>query len=526
MTDDCTDVSCQIDLSVDECALPGAGCLPEQNLDDATLERIELAEPIGQLQMRENGAGVLVLLVLVAAALRLRRNRRLPVALLAALIGCMVGGRVDWDPALADGPPAAAVGQYADVVLAQGGEEAAAQFSLARQPSIVAGGGRAIYRAHDPSCGDRLSAHGELVGWAATQPIAGTTALTELVAPGGCGAIYETDPEAAQLYLDDGYTRGDVVGYVWPPGWGEAPVDAAAIAAESVTPCALGGNPALFLFYTGIDYDSNFSLLKGCPGEVVLGEKHMDRPYGEFKSASAHAAGGRTALIFGGNGSVFASMLERSNGVERTAAFIRQRLAAGYDYVVVDEVTMDPMWSDGASVNRRFRLLLTRIPPRSLIAYVSLDLTSYPGGGQAMRDRRLLLRALKLRGRALALEDYLHTGAVMGGAAPSFFRTAADRLAAAVHGLRGAAGISARAITTLGLSMHTRYPQYNYLDEPAHDLASVARQVNAIRFGSSRLRAEHGIGFYFIGRGDITPPSHYSVGELVARIHQSMLRFR
>ena len=39
----CTDASCQIDLSVDECADPAAGCLPERALDDDALARAELA---------------------------------------------------------------------------------------------------------------------------------------------------------------------------------------------------------------------------------------------------------------------------------------------------------------------------------------------------------------------------------------------------------------------------------------------------------------------------------------------------
>ena len=114
----------------------------------------------------------------------------------------------------------------------------------------------------------------------------------------------------------------------------------------------------------------------------------------------------------------------------------------------------------------------------------------------------------------------------VGGAAPPTFRGAADRIAAAVHGLRAVAGISAREITTLGLSMHTRYPQYNYLDDTRHDLSAIARQATAVRHASSRTRAQHGLGFYFIGRSDITPSSRYRVADVVAGIHQAMLRFR
>lgn len=482
-----------------------------------------------------------------------------------------------WDAALADGPPADAAGRYLDVYTAERADGHGSALTLAGQPSDGVApaaafslslrrdpGLRALRRAAADGCGDRLraaddAADGELLGYAAATPAPGTAALTELVAPDGCGAVYETDPDAAAIYVADGWMPGAVIGYVWPPGWGApdatdadvavagtnassagtdgnassagtggtAAATGAAPDTASLPTCSLGKNPALFLFYTGIDRTDDTRLLAGCPGEVVLGEKHMTRPLGDFASAAAHAAGGRTALVFGGNGSVFRDLLLRDNGVERTAAFIRARLAAGYDYVVVDEITTDPSWRDGSTVNRRFRQLLLRIPPRTLIAYVSLDLTEYPGGGLAMRDRRLLLRALKLRGRALALEDYLHTGAVMNGAAPATFRTAANRLVAAVHGMKGAAGVSRRAITTLGLSMHTAYPQYNYLDWRAHDLAAITREVTAIRHGSSRLRAEHGLGLYFVGRSDITPDgSTYTLADLVTRIHRNMLRFK
>jgi uncharacterized protein (TIGR03382 family) len=535
---DCTD--CTVDLDVDECALPGADCLPETDVSDDQLEAAELAAGIDDLTYEAPAPGVAVsdqpvsnggcsttgsapaslLLLMVVGALVLRRRPAVALGVLVCLLGC-VAGSPGWDGALADGPPADAAGQYLDVQSSSGEWG----FALLRAPGD---GARAIHRSTAGGC-ERLSADtGELVGWAAGQPLDGTAALTELVAPDGCSAIYETDPDAIQLWLDQGYTAGAELGWVWPPGWGsDAPVDEVEVAKQSVpTACKLGPHPNLFLFYTGIDHDHDLGLLKGCPGEVVLGEKHMDGPHGEFQFTNAHAAGGRTALVFGDNGRQFLSMLLRSNGVERTAAFIRDRLKRGYDYVVIDEVTTDPRWADGTTANHRFRQLLGRIPGRKLIAYISLDLTKYPGGGAAMHDRRYLLRALKLRGRALALEDYLHTGEVMAGYAPSVFRTASDRLVAAVHGMRGAPGVSRRAIITLGLSMHTAYPQYNYLDSPSHDLAAITRQVNAIRHGSGRLRVERGLGFYFIGGGDITPSGHtYDRDDVVARIHRAMLAF-
>lgn len=554
---DCTDADCQIDLAADECADPAAGCLPERELDDEALARAELAPipddeafapasapadapspaaaaapaagTVGGCNVASDGALPSLAMLAVIVLVVTRRRRALPLVLLAIACGCVGGGDGGWDGALADGPPAAAAGQFGDVWLAEPGEEAAAQFAVSLQPRA---GLRALRRATD-ACGDRLVAGdgadaGALAGYVAIAPAGGTAALTELTAPDGCGAVYETDPDVVAEYVADGWAPGAVVGYVWPPGWGDGPADDGAVdvATDAIKSCALGRHPALFLFYTGIDHTSNVSLLGGCPGEVVLGEKHTDHPHGEFASAAAHAGGGRTAFIFGDNGRIFRDMLLRKNGVERTAAFIRKLLKSGYDYVVVDEVTTDPNWADGATVNRRFRQLLLRIPPRSLIPYLSIDLTMYPGGGAALHARRLLVRALKLRARALALEEYLHTGAVMGGAAPPTFRTAANRVAAAVHGLKGAAGISGREITTLGLSMHSGYAQYDYLDDTRHDLSAIAREATAIRYASSRTRAQHGLGLYFIGKSDITPSSRITVGQVVTAIHHAMLRFR
>ena len=471
--------------------------------------------------------GAILLVALVVA----RRRRALPLVALAIVCGCVGGGEVGWDGALADGPAASAAGQYLDlfaadrldghgVALALAGEEATApaaapmaELALSRRRLD---GTRALRRVADAACGDRLvasdrAADGELVGYVATRPMSGTAALTELVAPDGCGAIYETDADAIALWVADGWAPGAIVGYVWPPGWGDAPVaDDGVVATDAVKSCALGKNPALFLFYTGIDRASDFSLLGGCPGEVVLGEKHMDHPHGEFASATAHAGGGRTALVFGDNGRQFRDLLLRANGVERTAAFIRQRLEGrlrlcrrrrGRPPIPTGPTARRSTAASGSCscASRRARSSRTS---RSTS-------TMYPGGAEALRARRLLLRAFKLRARALALEEYLHTDAVMGGAAPPTFRGAADRIAAAVHGMKQIAGISAHEITTLGLSMHTAYPQYNYLDDTRHDLAAVAREATAIRHASSRTHAQRGVGFYFIGRSDITPSSRY-----------------
>lgn len=48
----------------------------------------------------------------------------------------------------------------------------------------------------------------------------------------------------------------------------------------------------------------------------------------------------------------------------------------------------------------------------------------------------------------------------------------------------------------------------------------------AIRHASSRTRAQHGLGLYFIGKSDITPSSRITVAQVVTAIHHAMLRFR
>jgi hypothetical protein len=161
------------------------------------------------------------------------------------------------------------------------------------------------------------------------------------------------------------------------------------------------------------------------------------------------------------------------------------------------------------------------MPARTFIPYISIDLTQYPGGYSDLRARRQLLRAFARRARVLALEVYLHTGQVMAGAAPSVFRTAALRL-----GLASAySGINRRAITVIGTSMHSSYPQYRYLDSPSHDLASIKRQVNAVRHGSRRLRSQRGIGWYFVNKSDMAPPSAYSYDRLIKTMRLAGLRF-
>lgn len=283
--------------------------------------------------------------------------------------------------------------------------------------------------------------------------------------------------------------------------------------------CNLGRNPPLVFMYAGLGSKS-LDFLRGCPGEVVAGEKNELGPRGPYATAEAKRAGGRTAFVLADFGRKIRDLLKRPNGVARTNKYLRDKLAAGYDYIVIDEITADPDWADGAQVNRLFRQLLLRLPPRKVIAYISLDLTKYPGGDARMRERKQLLRALATSGKAMALELYLHTGEVMSGAAPRTFSTGADRLQNAVRGLRGAEHINRRAVTVIGLSMASRYPQYRYLDQPRNDLASISKQVSAIRRGSARLREQNGVGYYFVGTYDIRPPASapYTFDSLVERL--------
>ena len=552
-------------LAVDECAAPDAGCQPE--LDDAALDAAELAAPedddvvdwaTGDIACPDGAtldagrcvpdgdaiaaatrddagcsagasSGAAFAIVALAAVLALRRRRALVLAVLAS---CALDDG-SWDDAVEGGP---AGGDYVEVYAAEIADDAA-QLLLAHQPlasgvhqptSMMAlartAGGVPIFHAAGP-CGDRLATDDgdELLGWASRDARAGTAELVELASPSGC-PVYETDADAIDARVEAGYTITARLGFVWPPGWTEPVWQQELDVAPAA--CHATKQSPLVLLYASPGKDESLRFLIGCPGEVVIGEKREDGPVGAMRAADAQAKGGRTAFVLDRNGDKLRRLLARDNGVERTAAYLRHKLAIGYDYIVLDEITAAPDWADGGSLNRRFRKLLLRIPPRSLIGYISIDLTQEAGGAEHMRDRRLLLRALKRRGRALALEVYLHTAEVMAGHAPGAFRRAANRVALAVRGLAETGGINRRAITTIGTSMHSLFPQYRYLDQPAHDLASVKRQVNALRHGSRRVRQQHGIGYYFVNRSDMQPVNHYSYDRLIRVLRTEALRWR
>jgi hypothetical protein len=562
------DLECENDWSKDECAEPGAGCLPEMTdaqLDAAELEAEEI-EPIewriGDVQCPEGStntdgvcapasldvtggcdAGGATGLIVVLAILVLARRRRLwPVIIIA----CSVDGAT-WDSAVDDGPTGDAE-TYRDVFAADLGDGDGAQYLLANQP-LVAGaqepvaefalaatkGGVPILRVTS-RCGDRLQSggDGELLGWARSDAGDGTAALVELVAPDGCFA-YETDDEAITTRLSEGYAVTQTLGYVWPPGLGDEPLaevpddDVDTLAAPA--PCTLKKRAAAVLLYASPGKVETLRFLKDCPGEVIIGEKREPGPVGAMKSAAAKAAGGRTAFVVDRNGEKLRTLLNRPNGTERTAAYFRKKLKSGYDYIVIDEITAHPEFADGAGTNRRLRKLLQRLPRNTILPYISIDLTQQPAGFSAMKARRLLLRALKVRGRALALEVYLKTPSVIAGAAPANYRRAADRLALAVAGLKHGRGINRKAISVIGASVHggsAELVQYRYLDQPSRDLTSIKKQVNAIRHGSRRLRSQKGLGYYFVFRADLMPFSTapYSYDALIRRMRTQALRFK
>jgi hypothetical protein len=586
---DCAcDSECEVDWSADECAQPDAGCLPDAgDPDPAALEAEELAAPADEeavdwtvapdavecpegsaneggrcivdpaaLEQQVDGgcrsggtAGVAVGALVLGLVVAMRRRRGVIALGLAA---CALDGG-GWDDAV-DAGPTGDRAAFVDVYAAELGDGDAAQMLLAgqplahpeaaRQPASLMSLSRArtsrpIFRAPGPG-GDRLVASDatELLGWARAEPGEGTAELVELQAPDGA-SVYETNGDSIDALVADGYAITAHLGYVWPPGLADTPIadeqtaadDAAAAdapaAAPALVPCQVSKRSPLELLYASPGADYTLRFLKDCPGEVVVGEKRESGPRGAMRTADAHGAGGRTGFVVDRHGWKLRDLLLRSNGVERTAAYLRNKLKSGYDYIVIDEITAAPEWRDGATANRRLRKMLLRLPPRTVIPYISIDLVQYPDGFEAMRARKLLLRAFKRRGRALALEIYLHTPQVMAGAAPATFRRAADRLALAVKGLKYGGGINLRAISVIGTSMHSEFPQYRYLDQPRNDLRSITRQVNAIRHGSKRLRQQHGLGYYFVNKSDMAPlpGAPYSYDGLIRRMRLQALRF-
>ncbi len=275
--------------------------------------------------------------------------------------------------------------------------------------------------------------------------------------------------------------------------------------ATGPAPCALGSDAPLVLLYASVGGDDNLRFLHDdCSAEVVVGEKREAGPRSAMKHPEARALGGRSGYIMDLHGTRIRDALRRTDGVARTAAELEAILDNGYDYIIIDEITTAADWVDGALVNRRFRRLLEVLPPRKVIAYVSLDLTMSPSGDTAMAARRQLLYALMQHGRAIALEVYLHTGQVIAGQAPDLLRRAAIRLRHATLGLPDGGHVNRRAITVLGLSIHEPAP-YNYLDRPHDDLRAVRIQARAVRDFGALLQEQRGLGYYYVTHSDIVP---------------------
>ncbi|MGE3636788.1 MAG: hypothetical protein AB7P00_43195, partial [Sandaracinaceae bacterium] len=300
-----------------------------------------------------------------------------------------------------------------------------------------------------------------------------------------------------------------------PAGDAAARIDAGALAVEA---CALSDDAPLVLLHGSVGAEDNLRFLTDdCAAEVVVGAKRDAGPSSVMRRPDTRARGGRSGYVMDLNGRRIRDALLRDDGVARTASELRAILANGYDYIVIDEITAAADWVDGALVNRRFRRLLEVLPPRTVIAYVSLDLTMASDDGAAMRARRQLLYALMQHGRALALEVYLHTDQVRAGLAPDTLRRAAIRLREAVLGLPDGGHINRRAITVLGVSINAPYAQYRYLDRPAHDLASLRAQALAARTYGALLQEQRGLGYYFVNRSDIEPlaGAPYDLDQLI-----------
>jgi MYXO-CTERM domain-containing protein len=579
------DSECEVDWTVDECSLPGADCEPETEITPEALSAAETAdlevkEPIdwtvaasdvrcasGSTNVdgtcvpgdaiaagdAEGGCssgttpGLVIGLAVVAVFVVARRRRLL---LAAAFAACSIDSS-GWDQAVDDGPTGdraayldvfsadlgdAAGSQYLleHQQLAAGAEQPVAEFSLLRDGASVP-----VFRAAQ-TCGDRLvtakQTSAELLGWARADAGDGTAALVELAAPDGCAFAYEIDPETIDTLVGQGYTVVGTIAHVWPPGMGDPiVVEPPATEPELTTiaapaPCKVDGHSPVVLLYASPGKVETLRFLLGCPGEVIIGEKREGGPVGSMKSPEAQLAGGRTAFVLDRNGDKLRALLNRKNGLERTVQYLKHKLAIGYDYIVIDEITAASDFRDGTSLNHKIRKLLLRLPARKVIPYISIDLTQYPNGFSDMKARRYLLRAFKKRARALALEVYLHTPQVIAGQAPGAFRRAADRLALAVKGMKDGGGINRRAFTTIGTSIHagtSGLAQYMYLDRPHDDLRAVKKEVNALRHGSKRVRSQKGIGFYFVNKSDMAPRGGvYSYEKLIRTLRLQALRFK
>ena len=96
------------------------------------------------------------------------------------------------------------------------------------------------------------------------------------------------------------------------------------------------------LLYASPGADESLRFLIGCPGEVIVGEKREAGPLGAMKIAGGARAGRPHRVRPRSQRRQAARAANRTNGVERTAAYLRHKLAIGYDYIVIDEITTAP----------------------------------------------------------------------------------------------------------------------------------------------------------------------------------------
>ena len=139
-------------------------------------------------------------------------------------------------------------------------------------------------------------------------------------------------------------------------------------------------------------------------------------PDGAMNDPRRARRGGRTAFVLDRNGDKLRELLLRSNGVERTAAYLRKKLQRL-------RLHRDRRDHGGLRLARRhdaqppLRKLLLRLPSRTIIPYISIDLTQYPNGYATLRARALCSARSRSARACIALEVYLHTAAVRPGGA-------------------------------------------------------------------------------------------------------------
>lgn len=247
-----------------------------------------------------------------------------------------------------------------------------------------------------------------------------------------------------------------------------APVPPARLCPD-VAPAPLAPDGLLFLYYAAyqrtdqpgeVNWPATLALRGDTTGaEYVLAVNPPDpcarfRPWLEaggqlaFKMSRPRALAGARSLE---------AHLEAGTAV----AAIAQRLAEGYAYVAVDELSWahDPeRWVNGGDLAVRFAAMLDELAALGLDRRVILYVNSYNNAGRLHRFGNVL-RACHAHCRAVASEAYMHVANVLASAAGvvraqsdpacTYNLSCLDRLAGEMDGV--SPGINARAITVLRL---------------------------------------------------------------------------